>query len=257
MPAFSCTSGSITLDGSANFLPAIQQLTSDYTNQCGPGGTFSYNADDSQAGLNALANGSADLAYSDLRSAGRSGLVDYQVAALMYAVVVNSDTQVTRLTTAQLQAIYTGKITNWSQVGGSNETIVILTQPANSTIRTIFETYVLNGVPQSVSGTSAGLSVQYITGAITYMPLVYVPGGAQSIAINGVSPTASSVASGAYSFWSIEHLYSNHAAQGLALSFISFCMTAAGANDLTSTGAVPYKNMSDAALRSHLPGPTI
>ncbi len=258
VPSFICRSGSITLDGSANFLPAIQQLTTDYTNQCGSSGTFSYNADDSQTGLNAVANGSADLAYSDLPSRGRSGLVDYQVAALMYAVAVNSDTQVTRLTTAQLQAIYTGKITNWSQVGGSNESIVILTQPANSTIRTVFETYVLNGVSQSVSGTSAGLSVQNITGAITYMPLVDVPGGgAQSIAINGVSPTASSVASGAYPFWSIEHLYSNHAAQGLALSFISFCMTATGANDLTSTGAVPYKNMSDAALRSHLPGPTI
>src|SRR5579863_1386125 len=260
IPAFACATGSLNMDGSANFVPAIQQLTNDYNNQCSNNVYFSYNADDSQAGLDALANGSVDLAYSDLPSSGRAGLVGYQVAALTFAVVVNSDTQVTKLTAAQLQAIYTGHITNWSQVGGSNESIVILTQPANSTIRTIFERFVLHGAAQTVGGVTAGWNVQYVTGGITYMPLADAPGsgsGAQSIAINGVNPSASSVASGTYPFWTIEHLYSNHAAQGVALSFISFCLTSMGANDLVSNGAVPYRNMSASALRSHLPGPSI
>jgi len=260
IPAFACATGSLNMDGSSNFVPAVQQLTTDYGNQCSSSVNFSYNADDSQTGLNALMNGSADLAYSDLPSSGRAGLVDYQVAALMFAVVVNSDTGVTTLTTAQLQAIYTGHVTNWSQVGGSNESIVILTQPTGSTIRTIFETYVLRGTTQTVSGTSAGPSVQNVTGGITYMPLADVAGngsGAQSISINGVSPSAFLVASGAYAFWTIEHLYSNHAAQGAALSFISFCLTGAGEIDLANSGAIPYKNMSATALRSHLPAPTI
>ena len=260
IPAFTCATGSLNMDGSSNFVPAVQQLTTDYGNQCSGSVNFSYNADDSQTGLNALMNGSADLAYSDLPSSGRAGLVDYQVAALMFAVVVNSDTGVTALTTAQLQAIYTGHVTNWSQVGGSNESIVILTQPGGSTIRTIFETYVLRGTTQTVSGTSAGPSVQNVTGGITYMPQADVAGngsGAQSVSINGVSPSASSVSSGAYAFWTIEHLYSNQAAQGAALSFISFCLTGAGETDLANSGALPYKNMSAAALRSHLPAPTI
>ncbi len=261
IPGFACATGSIGMDGSSNFVPAVQQLTSDYDSQCSSSANFSFNAGDSQSGLNGVMNGSISLAYSDLPSSGRAGLVDYQVGALMFAVVVNSDTQVTKLSTAQLQAIYSGRITNWSQVGGANESIVILTQPANSTIRTIFETYVLRGATQTVRGTTVGLSVQNVTGGITYLPLADVAGsanGAQIIAINGINPTASSVASGAYPFWTIEHLYSNHAAQGVAISFISFCLTGVGASDLASAGgAVPYKNMSASALRSHLPGPTI
>ncbi|HEU0004192.1 MAG TPA: protein kinase [Ktedonobacteraceae bacterium] len=260
IPAFACATGSLNLDGSSNFVPAVQQLTNDYGNQCSGSVNFSYNADDSASGLNALMNGSADLAYSDLPSSGRVGLVDYQVAALTFAVVVNADTGVSNLTTAQLQAIYSGKVTNWSQVGGSNESIVILTQPAGSTIRTIFETFVLHGVAQTVSGTSAGVNIKNVTGGITYMPLADVAGdgnGAQSISINGVNSSASSVANGSYPFWTIEHLYTNHTAQGAALSFISFCLTSAGETDLANSGAVPYTIMTASALRSHLPGPTV
>ena len=260
IPTFTCASGSLNLDGSSNFVPVVQQLTTDYGNQCSGSVNFSYNADDSATGLNALANGKADLAYSDLPSSGRAGLVDYQVAALTFAVVVNSDTSVTNLTTAQLQAIYTGRVTNWSQVGGSNEHIVVLTQPAGSTIRTIFETYVLRGVAQTVSGTGAGLNIRNVTGGITYMPQADVAGngsGAQSITIDGISPSASTVASGSYPFWTIEHLYTDHAAQGAALSFISFCLTSSGETDLANTGAVPYTIMTPSALRSHLPSPTV
>ncbi|MGH2494593.1 MAG: protein kinase domain-containing protein [Ktedonobacteraceae bacterium] len=260
IPAFSCSTGSLNLDGSSNFVPAVQQLTSDYGNQCSSSVNFSYNADDSASGLNALMNGSADLAYSDLPSSGRAGLVDYQVAALTFAVVVNADTGVSNLTTAQLRAIYSGKLTNWSQVGGSNESIVILTQPAGSTIRTIFETFVLHGATQTMSGTGAGVNIKNVTGGITYMPLADVAGngnGAQSVSINGVNSSASSVASGAYPFWTIEHLYTNHTAQGAALSFISFCLTSSGETDLANSGAVPYTIMTASALRSHLPGPTI
>ena len=260
IPAFACATGSLNLDGSSNFVPAVQQLTTDYGNQCSSSVNFSYNADDSSSGLNALMNGSADVAYSDLPSSGRPGLVDYQVAALTFAVVVNTDTGVTQLTTAQLQAIYTGRVTNWSQVGGSNEPIVILTQPAGSTIRTIFETFVLHGVAQTASGTNAALSIKNVSGGITYMPLADVAGngsGAQSVAINGVAPSASSVAGGSYPFWTIEHLYTNHAAQGVALSFISFCLTSSGETDLANSGAIPYSIMTAPALRSHLPGPTV
>jgi phosphate transport system substrate-binding protein len=182
------------------------------------------------------------------------------VAALIFAVVVNSDTQITSLTTDQLKGIYTGRITNWSQVGGSDEPIVILTQPAGSTIRMIFETYVLGGVAQTVAGVTSGASVQGISGGITYIPLAEAPtpgSTAQSISLNGTGATFADVESGAYPFWSIEYLYTKGAAQGAALSFISFCLSTMSINDLAGSGAVPYKNMSEAALRSHLPSPMI
>jgi len=224
------------------------------------------NTDGSKGGLDAVASGSADLAYSDLTSAGRPTLVNYQVAGLLYAVIVNSDTQVTHLTSAQLRGIYTGSITNWLQVGGSNESIVIITRAPDSAIRAIFESYVLKGAGQTVSGilnqpdssSSVVNNVVSINGAISYVPWAYVStGGAQIIAIDGVSPGADSVDNGTYSFWSIEHLYSNSVATGLALSFISFFSTPTGATDLTEFGAMPIKYIARTALSSHTPGPTV
>lgn len=266
VPAFSCTSGTLALDGSANLEPAILQLTTDYNNQCSNSGNFTVTADGSKGGLDAVVSGSSDLAYSDLTSANRPALMDYPVAALIYSVVVNVDTQVTKLTTAQLQDIYTGKVTNWSQVGGTDEPVVIITRPADSAIRAIFEAYVLKGVKQSVDGVSlwsdsndgVAQKVLYTSGGISYVPLAAAPiNGAQSVAIDGISPTARAVENGTYPFWSIEHLYSNHAATGLALSFISFGFTSTGTNDLTNYDAVPVKLIPRAVLSSHLPGPTV
>ena len=254
------------MDGSPNLQPAMQQLTTDYYNQCpNTAANFTITANGSKSSLDALANGTVDLAYSDLASTGRSGLVDYQIGALMYAVIVNNDTQVAKLTTAQLQGIYTGQITNWSQVGGVDEPITIINRSADSAIRAIFETYVLKGVAQSVAGSppwfdSSGEIAREVlstNGAISYLPLAAAPSGVQNIAIDSVGPTASSVSTNAYRFWSIAHLYTRQGATGLGLSFISFCSTATGAGDLTNNGVVPLKQMSQAALNSHTPGPTV
>jgi phosphate transport system substrate-binding protein len=120
---------------------------------------------------------------------------------------------------------------------------------------------VLHGIAQSVSGFSTSANVQNVSGGITYMTLAEAPAStdsaAQSITINGVLANVQTVESGAYPFWSIEHLYTDHAAQGAALSFISFCLNSLSVSDFGNSGAVPYANMSTSALRSHLPAPTV
>lgn len=266
VPPFACASGSIALNGSANFSPAIQQLTGDYGSQCSGNATFTVNSGGSKSGLDAVEGGNANLAFSDLTSTGRPGMVDYQVGALIYAVIVNGDTQVTNLTTAQLQGIYSGKITNWSQVGGTDEAIQIISRASGSEIEQLFVTYVLKGTQQSVDGTvlwndsndAVAQKVLDTSGAISYVPLASAPiNGAQAVSINGVAPAASTVSTNAYAFWGIEHLYSKQAATGLALSFISFCSTDSAANDLTSAGVVPIKSLLPAALNAHRPGPMI
>jgi len=266
VPPFACASGSLTLAGSVNFQPAIQQLTGGYNSQCSGSASFTINGGGSKTGLNAVESGNTSLAYSDLTSTGRAGLVDYRVGALIYAVIVNSDTQITNLTTAQLQSIYSGQITNWSQVGGTDEPIKIVSRSAGSEIELLFDDYVLKGKQQSVAGTvlyndsneEVAQKVLDTSGAISYVPLASVPvSGAQAISINGVAPSAASVSTNAYAFWSIEHLYSRQAATGLALSFISFCSTDTAALDLASAGVISIKDLFPAALDSHTPGPTI
>lgn len=264
VPPFACTDGTIMVDGTSEFSAVMQQVQSDYTTQCSTNNiTMTINVDGSTASLNSVASGSSDLAYTDITSTTRPGLVDYQLAVQTYAVVVNSDTNITELTTAQLQGIYSGTITNWSQVGGTDEPIVIIGRTQGSAIRSIFEHYVMQkkqtvATPVLWPDTTDVVMKKLLatSGSLSYVALGAVPTyGVQSVAINGVAPDTTAVSNGTYPFWGMIHLYSNHAASGLALSLISFFTTVDGQNDLAAYGATDVKNVPQTVLNTHLHGP--
>lgn len=260
VPPFACTDGTITVDGTSEFSPVMQQVQSDYSTQCSTNSvTMTINADSSPASLNAVASGASDLAYSDIPATTHPSLVDYPLAVQTYAVVVNSDTNVTQLTTAQLQGIYSGAITNWSQLGGTDEPIVIIGRAQGSAIRTIFEHYVMQQ-KQTVASSAFWPDTTDVvmkkllatSGSLTYVALGAVPTyGVQTVAINGVAAGTSTVINGSYPFWSMIHLYSNHTATGLALSLISFFSTVDGQNDLAAYGATDVKNVPLSVLHTH------
>lgn len=264
VPPFACTDGTITMDGTSEFSAVMQQVQSDYTTQCSTNSvTMNIAANGSVASLNAVASGASDLAYADVASTTRPTLVDYQLAVQTYAVVVNSDTNVTQLTTAQLQGIYSGAITNWSQVGGTDEPIVLIGRTQGSAIRTTFEQYVLQK-KQAVAATVLWPDTTDVvmkkllatSGSLSYVALGAVPTyGVQSVALNGVAAGTSTVINGSYPFWNTIHLYSNHTATGLALSLISFFSTVDGQNDLAAYGATDIKNVPPNVLQTHLHGP--
>src|SRR5205807_4360916 len=83
---------------------------------------------------------------------GQEDLVDHQVAIVVFVMIVNSKvTGVTNLTIDQLKGIYDGTITNWSQVGGPNLKIVVVSRPTSSGTRATFQKYILGG-PEKISG---------------------------------------------------------------------------------------------------------
>jgi ABC-type phosphate transport system substrate-binding protein len=266
VPPLACVPGSLKIDGSFYLAPLLQVVGSDYQVFC-PGLKITLGNHGCRPGLKALENGQVDLASSDLSAQMAYPLTDYPVAAFLYAVVVSPDVQIDGLSGEQLQAIYRGQITNWSQVGGPDEAITVLLHPSSDPLKAIFQSFVLNGMAEQVQGTRLNKKLSPVQiaqqaartpGSITYLPLA-VAGAAnvRTLAIDRVQPTAQNVIQGTYAFWSIEHLYAPATVTSQARSYIQFLQASPEANRVAQAGAVPLPLLPQPVLASHLPGPLV
>ena len=265
-PPLTCAPGSLQIDGSFYLAPLLQQIGGDYQVFC-PELNIALADHGCQVGLKALENGQVDLASSDLSARTTYPLTDYPVAALLYAVIVSPDVQINGLSSQQLQAIYQGQVTNWSQVGGPAEAITVLLHPASDPLNAIFQAFVLNGtaarthgvrLSKKLSATQVVQTTASTPGAITFVPLA-VAGAAnvRILAIDRAQPTVQNVLQGAYAFWSVEHLYAPATATEQAQSYMQFIQSSPEANRLAQAGAIPLALLPPAVLTSHLPGPFI
>src|SRR5579863_715886 len=148
--SYNCVSGSITAAGSTALAPLVTAVAMDYQAKC-TGASITVNLGGSGVGLTSVESGSVQIGNSDVFSKpGQQDLVDHQVAIVVFALIVNSKvTGVKGLTTAQIQGIYSGKYTNWNQVGGPSLSIVVVSRPPASGTRATFQKYVLGG-PETV-----------------------------------------------------------------------------------------------------------
>ena len=149
------------------------------------------------------------------------------------APIVNKDVGVKDLTKQQLIDIFTGKTTNWKDVGGPDEDIVLVTRPTSSGTRATFQKYALDG-NEEASNTSmetddSGVLLQNVTdtkGAIGYVALSYLVDNddVDTIAIDGVEPTLENTYSGDYKVWTFEHMYTNGEPDKATKAFLDYIM---------------------------------
>ena len=130
-------SGSITLAGSTALQPLAEQLSKTFMDK-NSGVTVNVQGGGSGTGLNLALNGTADIGNSDVTAESKlpqdkaKQLVDNKVCGIGFAVVVNSSTKVDSLTKDQIQKIFTGQITNWSQIGGEDIPIPVINRTESS-----------------------------------------------------------------------------------------------------------------------------
>ncbi|MEO6892058.1 MAG: serine/threonine-protein kinase [Ktedonobacteraceae bacterium] len=260
-----CPVGTLTLNGSPNLAPLLQQVSSDYQGLC-PGVRVSVSADGSRTALTLVQQNQLDVASSDLSALPARGLSDHQVGILPYVLVASPDVPVNSLSTAQIQGIYQGQITNWSQVGGPDEAINVLLAPATDPLHAIFRAFVLHGGLEQVQGTlltteQAGQAAQLVsqaTGAITYVPLNTMQEQgvkAHMLAINGIIPTIQSLQQNSYPFWSVEHLYTLGTGSAQAQSYLLFLKSTQGTGAMLRFEVLPLAMFALDVLATHLPGP--
>ncbi|GAC1380960.1 MAG: hypothetical protein NVSMB33_07400 [Ktedonobacteraceae bacterium] len=256
-----CASGTLSIDGSPTMEPLLQQIANDYQQQC-PAFTIVLNGSGSRAGLNALQQYNIDVASSDLSARPERNLIDQPVAALLYAVIVSPDVQINGLSSTALQDIYQGRVTNWSQVGGPDEAITVMQHPVNDPMTAIFRTFVLNDAAIHVSGPRLKRdwvqAVSQTPGAISYVPLMDVTSSDVSVlAIDGSLPTTQALLQGTYSFWTVEHLYTQVNGPSQFQIFLPFLSSTQETSIFARYSAISVSMLPQAILASHLPGPEI
>ncbi len=256
-----CRSGTLSIDGSPSLAPLLQRVSTDYQARC-PGMTILLESNGSRVGLNSLQQNEIDAASSDLTARSSRNLTDQPVAAMLYAIIVNPDVKLSGLSSSAIQAIYRGRVTNWSQVGGPDETITVVQHPPSDTVAAIFRTFVLNGQAEHVKGlrlkNNWAQAVAQTPGSISYVPLAAIQGANVSpLAINGASPGARALVQGTYPFWSVGHLYTEGNGTSQFRAYLPFLTSAQEAHVFAQYGAVSVSMLSQNVLASHLPGPEI
>lgn len=249
------------MNGSPYMEPFLQQVNNDYLGQCQQI-QVTLTGNGSRTGLNLLQHNQVNAADSDLTARPSRNLTDHAVAVLMCAVIVSPDVHISGLSSSDLQAIYQGQITNWSQVGGPNEAITVILRPPSDTVTTIFRTYMLGGVPEHVRGTRVkqnwAQTVAVTPGAISIASLIETQNvNVQVMPIDGSLPTAQNIIQDSYQFWSVEHLYTQGNGSTLFQDYLAFLDSSSEIAEMSQFGLVPVDNVPAGVLASHLPGPEL
>lgn len=237
----SSITGSITGSGSSALLPLAKDAA-DKFKELHPEVSITLNGGGSGTGLKQVADGSVDIGNSDvaadtkLDKAVADGLVDHKVCVVTMAPVVNKDIAdtVKSLTKQQLTDIFTAKITNWKEVGGPDEEIVLITRPSTSGTRALFKEFALGGAEEasnkSLETDDSGTLLQSIKdnkGAIGYVALSYLVNNQDvaTVAVDGVVPTLENTYNGTYPVWGYEHMYTKGEPNATVKAYLDFIMS--------------------------------
>ncbi|MDD6503519.1 MAG: phosphate ABC transporter substrate-binding protein [Oscillospiraceae bacterium] len=241
-------SGSVALNGSTSMEKVVGALGEQFMAD-NSGVKVTYDATGSGAGIEAASNGSADIGLSSraLKDEETSaGLVGTTVALDGIAVIVNPANGVENLTVEQIAQIFTGEITDWSELGGEAGTISCIGREAGSGTRDGFEsiTGTKDACKMDQELTSTGAVIEAVAGnpnAIGYASLSALKDSVKAVTVNGVACSEETVLDGSYE---IQRPFVFVTKDGVELSdqaqaFFDFA-TSAEANELIrAAGAVP------------------
>lgn len=234
--------GTITAAGSSALKPLVDEASQKFIEK-NPNVSITVDAGGSGEGLKQVSEGTVTIGNSDVSAEEKldadqaKELVDHQVCVVTMAPIVNKDVTeagVKDLSTDQLIGIFTGQITNWKDVGGPDEDIVLVTRPSSSGTRATFEEYALNGNAEaenkSMETDDSGVLLKNVSdtkGAIGYVALSYLVDNkdVDAVSIDGVAPTLENTYNGTYKVWTMEHMYTKGKGSKADKAFIKYIMS--------------------------------
>jgi len=198
------TTGSVATDGSTSMEKVIGALGEAFQNDTGI--SFTYNPTGSGSGIKAVQEGRCDIGLSsrDLKDEEKAaGLTGTVLAYDGIAIIVNPENPVDDLSAETIAKIYTGEITNWSEVGGNDVEIVLIGREAGSGTRDGFEsiTDTEDACQYRQELTSTGdviTTVSQNPGAIGYASVASVKDTVKALTVDGVAPTEETIKDGSY-----------------------------------------------------------
>ncbi|NMA09187.1 MAG: phosphate ABC transporter substrate-binding protein [Clostridiales bacterium] len=242
--------GTVSTDGSTSMEKVIGALGESFMAK-NKNVTFTYNPTGSGSGIKAVLEGRCDIGLSSrgLKDEEKSsGLTETILAYDGIAIIVNPNNPVSDLSVEQIASIYTGKITNWKEVGGKDAQIVLIGREAGSGTRDGFEsiTDTKDACKYRQELTSTGdviTTVSQNPDSIGYASLASVKDTVKALQVGGVSPSESTVKDGSYV---IQRPFVLVTKSGKALSktaqkFFDYITSADAVSIISSAGAVAAK----------------
>ena len=241
-------SGTVATDGSTSMEKVIGALGEAFM-EANPDTTFTYNPTGSGSGIQAVQEGRCDIGLSSraLKDAEKeAGLTETVLAYDGIAMIVNPANPVEDLSLEQIADIYTGKITNWSEVGGNDSQIVLIGREAGSGTRGGFEEIVgvVDACQYRQELTSTGdviTTVAQNPDAIGYASLAAVKDTVKALKVAGVTPTEATVKDGTYTIQRpfVLATKTGEKLNDVAQAFFDYATSADASEIIAAAGAVP------------------
>ncbi|KST53176.1 phosphate ABC transporter substrate-binding protein PstS [Enterococcus durans] len=244
---------SITAVGSSALQPLVETVAESYQTE-NPGKFINVQGGGSGTGLSQVQSGAVDIGNSDLFAEEKSGidasaLVDHRVAVVGITPIVNKGVGVKDISMENLRMIFTGEITNWKEVGGKDQPVVILNRASGSGTRSTFEKWVLDGETaiRAQEQDSSGMVRQIVAdtpGAISYVAFSYVTDDVATLSIDGVEPKDENVTTNKWTIWAYEHMYTKSQPKELTKEFLEYILSDDVQNNIVGElGYIPVSKM--------------
>lgn len=243
---------SLTVAGSTAAQPIIEAAAAQMR-QSDPHFYINVQGGGSGTGLSQVAEGTIDIGTSDVFASQKSNidqkkLIDYKIAVTGITLIINPQAQVHNLTKQEVKTIFTGKLTNWHQVGGKNLSIIVINRAAGSGTRLNFEKLALSGkssliAQEQSSSLTAYQTVKDTPGAISYVAFPDAKAGVIKPKIDGVSPNEHNVLTNRWKLWSYEHLYTRKRVNSQTKIFLKYLTSPSINKLLKKFGFIPISSM--------------
>lgn len=251
-------SGSITAVGSTALQPLVEAAAEQYMQE-NPNVQITVQGGGSGQGITQIAEGAVEIGNSDVFAEEKlenpddaSKLIDNQVAVVGMGPVVSPDVAVDDLSLADLKAIFSGEITNWQDVGGDDQDIVVINRASGSGTRATFENAVFGDDPvpedfkpqeQDSSGTVATM-VAETPGSISYLAFSFFGDSFKALSVDGVEPSEENVETNDWTIWAYEHMYTSADPDAATQDFIDYMLSDDVQGSLVEeSGYIPVSDM--------------
>jgi phosphate transport system substrate-binding protein len=250
--------GTVQVSGSSALQPLVNAAKEQFETSH-KGMSIEVSAGGSKKGVADVALGAVSIGDSDIFAPPdlQGQLVDHRVAVVGFAAMANKgpfNEKVTSLSMADLQKVFTGAVTNWKQIGGTAQPIVIINRAPASGTRAVFGSIVLGGdkfVEGQTEDNSGALvaKLKQTKGAISYLALSYADPELQVLGLKGdagvTDPTPANITSGLYPIWSYEHMYTKGEPSGPAKEFLDYVLSPGFQEHIVPTvkGFIPATQM--------------
>ena len=238
----------VTTDGSTSMEKVIGYLSEAFKEENGT--EVSYNPTGSTTGITSVKEGRCDIGLSsrDLKDEEKESLTATVVAIDGIAIVVNNENNIDDLTVEQISKLFTGEITNWSEIGGSDAPVVPIGREGGSGTRDGFESVTKTDgkCKYSQELTSSGDVITAVAGnknAIGYASVASVGDIVKDVKVDSVAPTTETIQDGSYKIQRNFNFVTKKDGKlsDSAQAFFDFVTSKASDSLIEKAGAVPVK----------------